>query len=129
MSARPGWRSTAARAADAFPSGVIFVDLTPVTDPRLVLPTIARALSLRVEEDAPLIDRVVETLELVSGFCCWITSNRVLSGATDVAQLLSRCAGLTVLATSRQPLQLRLEREYVVSPLVLPGPRCTATAG
>jgi transcriptional regulator with XRE-family HTH domain len=38
--------------ADAFPDGVAFVDLAPLNDPALVLPTVARALGLRDEPGA-----------------------------------------------------------------------------
>ena len=36
----------AARSLDRFPDGVYFVELSPITDPELVLPTVALALGL-----------------------------------------------------------------------------------
>jgi predicted ATPase len=45
---------------------------------------------------------------------------QVVSAAPVLGELLAACAGLTILATSRQPLRLRAEREYPVAPLALP---------
>ena len=44
----------------------------------------------------------------------------MMGAAPLVADLLGACPGLKVLATSRQPLRLRAERELQVAPLVLP---------
>jgi predicted ATPase len=40
--------------------------------------------------------------------------------APELAQLLERCPGLEILATSRTVLRLRAEREYPVAPLTVP---------
>jgi predicted ATPase len=42
---------------------------------------------------------------------------QVLRVAPDLGELLARCPGLTILATSRAALGLRAEREYPVPPL------------
>src|SRR5258705_11002880 len=44
-------------AAD-FSDGMFFIDLSPLSDPALVLPTIARALGIGEDSDRPLLDRV-----------------------------------------------------------------------
>ena len=44
----------------------------------------------------------------------------VLAAAPFIGDLLERCPALTVLATSREPLDLRAEQRYPVSPLALP---------
>ena len=53
---------------------------------------------------------------------------QVLPAASVVADLLAACPGLSVLATSREPLRLRGEHEYAVLPLALPDARQTTTA-
>ena len=47
---------------------------------------------------------------------------QVLAAAPDVAALLAACPTLAILATSREPLHLRAEREVPVAPLPLPDP-------
>lgn len=47
---------------------------------------------------------------------------QILPAATDVADLLSMCPAIKVLVTSRSPLRIRGEREFVVSPLDIPEP-------
>ena len=44
---------------------------------------------------------------------------QVLGAATDVAGLLESAPGLAVIATSREPLRIRGEREYALPPLAL----------
>ncbi|MGH9289776.1 MAG: ATP-binding protein, partial [Acidimicrobiales bacterium] len=45
---------------------------------------------------------------------------QVVGVATELDQLLARCPGLELLATSRTVLRLRAEREYPVGPLTVP---------
>jgi len=52
----------------------------------------------------------------------------MLGAATFVADLLSACPALTVLATSREPLALTGEQRYPVAPLTRP-PGATASHG
>ncbi len=40
----------AAEIADRFADGAVFVDLAPISDPELVVPTIARALGVRTSD-------------------------------------------------------------------------------
>jgi predicted ATPase len=51
---------------------------------------------------------------------------QVVEVGRDVAELLARCPGLAILATSRAVLGLAAEREFTVPPLPLPA---TASAG
>jgi predicted ATPase len=46
----------------------------------------------------------------------------VLPAGGFLADLLGACSGLTVLATSREPLALQAEERYLVAPLALPEP-------
>jgi predicted ATPase/transcriptional regulator with XRE-family HTH domain len=106
--------------SDHFPDGVAWVDLAPLTDATLVLPTIARAVGV---EDAPGADagkglrshlRDRRMLLALDNF------EHVLDGAMEMAALLHTCPGLVMLVTSRAPLNIRGEQEYLVPPLELP---------
>ncbi len=110
----------ARRALALFPDGAAFVPLAPVEDPALVIPTIAHTLGLRDSGRQTLREilhaylRDREMLLVLDNF------EHVLQVAPDVADLLLACPRLKVLATSRAPLRLRGEQEYLVPPLGLP---------
>src|SRR5262249_23252002 len=53
---------------------------------------------------------------------------QVARAARDLGELLARCPGLAIVATSRTALGLRAEREYPVPPLPT-GPGAAAVAG
>jgi predicted ATPase len=100
---------TAAEAADSFPDGVWFVDLSPVRDARLVLPTVAHALGVDGDLERHLRDCVC--LLLVDNF------EQVVGAAADLAPLVASCPDVRVLVTSREPLRIAAEREYELRPL------------
>lgn len=110
----------AAEVGARFPAGVAFVPLAPLTDPALVLGTVAQVLGVRDGGSSPL-DALAAALG--DGFWLLLLDNfeQVTEAATDMAQLLLRCPGLSILATSRAPLRVRGEQEYRVPPLELPG--------
>jgi predicted ATPase/class 3 adenylate cyclase len=109
-----------AEALDQYPDGVFFVDLSPLTDPTLVLPTMATTLGVR--------EVVGQTLfQTLSGFLAdkrllLLLDNceRVLPAAPDVARLLAASPTLAILATSRAALHIRGEHEFPLRPLPLP---------
>ena len=113
----------AAAVAEAFPDGVVFVDLAPLADPALVASSIAQALALKesageglpVTLAAHLRDR--KLLLLLDNF------EQLLAAAPLVAELLAACTRLNVIATTREALRLSAEHEYPVPPLRVPDPR------
>ncbi len=108
-------------AAD-FASGVCFVDLSPLADPALVLPTVARGLGLREAGSRPLRERLVGFLRDRRLLLVADNVEQVVAAAPLVADLLAACPGLTVLATSRVVLRLSGEQVFPVPPLALPDP-------
>jgi non-specific serine/threonine protein kinase len=110
----------AARVAERFPDGVTFVDLAPVSEPEMVLPAIARTLGARDPAGAPAIEQLMAALREAQSLIVLDNLEHLVAAAPELARLLERCPGLTILATSRQPLRLRAEREYPVQPLSLP---------
>jgi predicted ATPase/DNA-binding XRE family transcriptional regulator len=99
---------------------VLFVPLSAVRDSGFVAPAIAQTLGLAdvTARDLPARARVAcedrSTLLVLDNF------EHVLDAAPLVADLLTSVASLRILITSRAPLRLRGEREYVVGPLALP---------
>jgi predicted ATPase len=98
----------------------VFVPLEAVTDPGLVLAAIGRAAGAGLAgAGAP-----AEALAEMFGDGAWLlildNLEQVVQVAPDLGELLARCPGLAIVATSRTVLRLRGEREYPVPPLPLP---------
>jgi predicted ATPase len=106
--------------AVSFADGVVFVDLAPIRDPALVLPTIAAALDVRDAGELPLPATLAAVLKPRQLLLLLDNFEQVLEAAPAIASLLASCPALQVLATSRAPLHLRCEHTFPVSPLALP---------
>ncbi|MEU7022929.1 BTAD domain-containing putative transcriptional regulator [Streptomyces sp. NPDC046203] len=122
-------QEAAERAAGQWPDGVWFVELAPVTDPEAVAEAVLGALGaretvlrgagaeeLRHAEDSA--GRIVEhcadrRLLLILDNC----EHVVGTAAELVERVLARCPGVTVLATSREPLGVPGESTLPVGPL------------
>jgi predicted ATPase/class 3 adenylate cyclase len=110
----------AAELVEAFPDGVVFVALAPVTDPRLVIPTIAQALRITEAVGQSPLESLTQQvgdrrlLLLLDNF------EQVLGAAPMVVELLAACPRLKVLVTSRAVLHVSGEQAYPVPPLSLP---------
>ncbi|MBA2518646.1 MAG: AAA family ATPase [Chloroflexia bacterium] len=110
----------AREAAATAPAGVIFVDLTPLRDPNLVLPAIASAIGVRDEPEERLLRSLTMMLGRQRRLLVIDNFEQVVAAASVVAGLLAACPGLRMLVTSRVRLRLRGEREYPVGPLRVP---------
>jgi predicted ATPase len=109
----------AAEAAPAFRDGVFFVPLAQIRDPELLAPTILSALGVQHSTGDPftglrnyLVSR--ELLLLLDNF------EQLLEAGPEVAGCLQAAPGLKALVTSRAPLRVYGEREYLVPCLRLP---------
>ena len=118
----------AATLAATFPDGVAFVDLSAISDPALVISTIAAVVGIREEGwERPareaLEDHVAERelLLVLDNF------EQVLEAADDVGRLLAVSARSKIVVTSRSPLRLRGEQELRVMPLPVPDAGATST--
>jgi predicted ATPase len=104
---------------DHYPSGAVFVPLASVSKPNLVLLGIARAVGANLEGTQSPLDALVEYVGDAPFLLLLDNVEQVIQAAPDLAEILGRCAGLKILATSRTALGLRAEREYPVPPLTL----------
>jgi predicted ATPase/class 3 adenylate cyclase len=110
----------AADLLEEFPDGVFFVPLAAITDPALVIPTIAQTLQVREAGGTPLLDVLKEHLQDKHLLLVLDNFEQVLEAAAPVADLLAAAPQLKVLATSRASLRLSIEQQYPVPPLSLP---------
>ena len=113
--------AAADETADRFPDGAAFVDLTPIVDPTLVIPAIARCFGVREAGDRPVAERLADALRERRLLLVLDNFEQVVEAAPMLAALLAACPRLTALATSREPLRLSGEQVVSVGPLALPG--------
>jgi predicted ATPase len=113
------------RLRDRFAAGTAFVPLDAITRPELVLAAIGRA----VRAELARVDSPLQALAEIIGDDPWLlildNLEQVVNAAGDLGELLTRCPGVAILATSRTVLGLRAEREYPVPPLPPPGDPAT----
>jgi predicted ATPase/class 3 adenylate cyclase/DNA-binding CsgD family transcriptional regulator len=110
----------AADVSELFSSGVFFVNLAPISDPALVMPTIAETLVIRERSGQVLLERLTEELRQRQMLLLLDNFEQVVSAAEQVAALLTACPQLKVLVTSREVLHVRAEHEFPVPPLAFP---------
>ncbi len=100
---------------------VWFVDLSAVTDPVLVPARVAEAVGVRYGADDPA-DALVAALTASPALLVLDNLEQVKGCAPFVADLVSRATRSRILATSREPLRVRSERQVELAPMSLPDP-------
>jgi predicted ATPase/transcriptional regulator with XRE-family HTH domain/Flp pilus assembly protein TadD len=105
-----------------YPDGVFAISLAALADADDVIGTIGRALKLVGVERAEGISLLTQHVGGRRLLLVLDNFEHLLSAATDIGRLVANCGNLTVLVTSRSPLRVRGEQEYVVDPLTLPAP-------
>ncbi len=113
----------AAELSDLFADEVYFVNLAPLSDAELVLPTIAQTLGIREVAGQSLSERLQEELQQKQVLLVLDNFEQVVSAALQMTDLLTACPKLKLLVTSREVLHVRAEYEFAVPPLALPDPK------
>ena len=108
------------RLNDRYSTGTAFVSLAAVDDAELVMPRIAAVVGVPMVGTRPVLDVLSEHFADVPALLVLDNLEQVVGAAPSVDQLLARCPGLEILATSRTVLRLRAEREYPVKALRVP---------
>ncbi|HET7093199.1 MAG TPA: helix-turn-helix domain-containing protein, partial [Thermomicrobiales bacterium] len=116
----------AAAMAAHFADGVAFVDLAPVRDPALVAAVFAHAVGLRDRGDHPLTEQLRAHLAERSLLAIVDNCEHLAPAMPLLADLLRACPRVKMLATSRDRLRLRGERDAPVGPLALLPPDAPA---
>jgi predicted ATPase len=108
------------RLVDRFGAGTAFVPLAAITQPELVLASVARAVGAELAGTGSPLEALVEYFGDDRWLLILDNLEQVVDAARDLDALLARCRGVVILATSRTVLGLRAERVYPVQPLSLP---------
>lgn len=106
-----------------FAGGICFVPLASISDPALVIPTIAHLLGLEhMHTRSVRVDMEYLKTFLQDKHFLLVLDNfeQVVQAAPDLTELLKSCPNLNILVTSRATLHLEGEHEFPVPPLAFP---------
>jgi predicted ATPase/DNA-binding CsgD family transcriptional regulator len=112
----------AASLHNSFANGAYFVSLAPVSNPELVLSTIAQTLGVREASGETILGTLCAALRDRHLLLILDNFEQVVSAGPRVLDLLQCASRLQVLVTSRTVLRVYGEQEYAVLPLALPDP-------
>ena len=118
--------AAAQAALDMYPDGVWLVELAPLVasaadDPTPVVVAAVAALGIREQPGQPLLAALIERLRDRRALLLLDNCEHVVAACGQLAvRLLAGCAGLQVLATSREALGVLGEVAWPVAPLALP---------
>jgi non-specific serine/threonine protein kinase len=106
--------------ASAFDGNVRFVPLAAIQEADLVLAAVAQAVGLEALGGQSPRDGLLTYFGVRKALLVIDNFEQVMPAAGDLSVLLEHCPGLTMLATSREPLHISGEHEFPVSPLDVP---------
>jgi predicted ATPase/DNA-binding SARP family transcriptional activator len=111
-----------------FKDGVYFVSLTPVDEPEAMLSLIAETVGYPLQSDGrPPAQQLCDYLRRQSLLLILDNFEHLLAGTTFVAELLSQAPQVTVLATSRERLNLYEEQQLLLGGLAVPEAKTAVT--
>lgn len=103
-----------------FPDGVWFIPLATVESPQQVPLRITKTLQIAEENHGTPLDWLIEFLNQRRVLLVLDNFEQILDAARDITELLTACANVAALITSRMPLEVYGEYQFVVSPLAVP---------
>lgn len=111
----------AAELANEFPDGAGFVGLGALSDGTLVAAEVAKTIGIAEPNDHPVVESLCESLRDRELLLVLDNCEHLLDACAELAdRLLHLCAGVRILATSRQPLGLMGEADWRVPSLEVP---------
>lgn len=120
----------AADLIDRYPDGVWFADLAPISDPELVASVVAQALGISQAQDRRVDEAVVERLKRKKLILVLDNCEHLVESASRLSEAIVRgCAGVSVLATSRQALGIDGEVVHRLPSLAVPSDLAGMQAG
>jgi len=109
----------AERVLGEFEDGVWFVALAALSEPGLMLSTLAEVLGVRQGMDRPLVEAVGAHLKTRHTLVVLDNFEHITAAAPELLALLATAPRLQLLVTSRTRLHLSAEHEYALQPLAL----------
>lgn len=112
-----------AEVLDEYPDGVWLVELAPVTDPAAVAQALAGVLGVKEEAGGSVIDALLRFVRERALLIILDNCEHVVHAAADLTKrILQAGPRVTVLASSRDALQVAGERIFQLQPLSAPSP-------
>ncbi len=99
--------------------GAVFVALAAISEPTLMAATILAAAGSNDSGPKPPQTKLIEFLRRKTMLLVLDNLEQIGGAAPLIAELVSECSGLCILATSREQLHLRAEQRFKVPPLDL----------
>ncbi len=115
-------------ARERCPDGIVYIDLAPLTEPSLVLPTIAKSLGVEQQTGTSLGAQLRDRLAQARMLIVLDNMEQLAEAASEVSDLLTATDALVVLVTSRRRLDVRGERVYTLGPLAVPADAAVTAA-
>jgi predicted ATPase/class 3 adenylate cyclase len=117
-------------AGERYPGGVWLVELARVENPDQVAQAIAESVRAAPAQTGGPLERAIRRLAVGRHLLVLDNCEHVVQmAATETDQLLHHCQGLTVLATSREPLGVEGERAFPLHTLSVPEAGVSNVAG
>ncbi len=111
----------AAELQGDYPAGVFFVDLSRTLEPGFVVQRVVEELGIREVANSQLIETVIERLRTQKAFILLDNCEHLIDECAHfVDALLRDCPNVTLLATSREPLNIPGEIVWKVPSLSFP---------
>jgi predicted ATPase/transcriptional regulator with XRE-family HTH domain len=110
----------ARQSQERFPDGVWFVSLAPLNAPDLIVPTIAEAVGLKFLAPSNQQAQLLRHLCHQKALLILDNAEHLLEGAGLLADILQACAGIKLLVTSRERLNLISEWTFDIMGLPVP---------
>ena len=122
-------QAAAHRLRDAWTDGAWLVELAPCSDPELVPSFIAQALSVKLAGAKTAQEEIVAALRPQRLLLVLDNCEHLLGSCAVLATaVLAQAPGVTLLATSQEPLHLADEQQFRLQPLAVPAGAAEANA-
>jgi predicted ATPase/DNA-binding CsgD family transcriptional regulator len=111
---------SAAELRSDYVDGLLFIPLDAISDPQLVSTAIANALGLREEGKRSPLERIQRHLADKQFLLVLDNFEQVSAAAPSLVEILQTCPDTKILVTSRAPLHVQGEHEFVAPLFSLP---------